>query len=184
MQKKLFLYAVQSLSASDLAAIFFAALAVTLTGIFPVCANALIFEKGIAQGGMNVLMSCALLLIGTGISAVLFQMIREILLAKMKTRISISIESAAMMRVLSLPAGFFRRYSTGELAGRMQDLSGVCGMRLEAVLMGGHGCAYVCCLYDTGSYLCTVADRKCAFDPVFPFDIVPDTDIGKNSSGT
>lgn len=135
--KELFLYAVQSLSTSDLAAIFFAALAVTLTGIFPVCANALIFEKGIAQGGMNVLMSCALLLIGTGISAVLFQMIREILLAKMKTRISISIESAAMMRVLSLPAGFFRRYSTGELAGRMQDLSGVCGMALEAVLMAG-----------------------------------------------
>lgn len=135
--RDLIVYALQTLSASDFAAVLFAAAAVSVIGIFPVCANWLIFEKGILPGGLNVLLSCTILLLGCGIVTVLFRTIQQMLLAKMKTRMSIFMESAAMMRVLTLPAKFFRQYSTGELAGRLQDLNGICDMALEAALTVG-----------------------------------------------
>ena len=98
--KELVMYAIRTMSASDFVAVLFAAAAVSMIGIFLVCANWLIFEKGIFPGGLNVLLSCTVLLLGTGIVTILFRTIQQMLLAKMKTRMSICMESAAMMRVL------------------------------------------------------------------------------------
>lgn len=42
-----------------------------------------------------------------------------------------------MMRVLTLPTDFFRKYGAGELAGRIQDISGLCGVLLEMAVAAG-----------------------------------------------
>lgn len=132
--KDLLSYILQTMSASDLAAIALSMLAVTLIGLLTPYANQLIFGNAIWNGSINVLVSCGVLLIGTGISATMLSTIRQLTLAKIKTKMDIAISSASMMRLLSLPAAFFKDYSAGELAGRMQDINGLCSMIVELML--------------------------------------------------
>ncbi len=132
--KELFSYIVQTMSAADAAAIAVSALAVTLIGLFTPYANQLIFGNAIENGSINVLAACAILLIGTGIASSLISAVRQLTLAKIKTKMDAAVSSAAMMRLLSLPAAFFKDYSAGELAGRIQDINGLCGMMVEFLL--------------------------------------------------
>ena len=132
--KDLLTYIIRTMSASDLAAIALSMLAVTLIGLLTPYANQLIFGNAIWNGSINVLVSCGVLLIGTGISATMLSTIRQLTLAKIKTKMDIAISSASMMRLLSLPAAFFKDYSAGELAGRMQDINGLCSMIVELML--------------------------------------------------
>lgn len=132
--KDLLSYILHTMSASDLAAIALSMLAVTLIGLLTPYANQLIFGNAIWNGSINVLVSCAVLLIGTGISATMLSTIRQLTLAKIKTKMDIAISGASMMRLLSLPAAFFKNYSAGELAGRMQDINGLCSMIVELML--------------------------------------------------
>ena len=135
--KELMLYAVQTLSLSDFAAIFLATMVVTLIGLLTPYANQLIFGNGVAGGNVNVLLSCAVLLVGVCITTAVFTTIRQLIMAKIKTKMNVSIESASMMRVLTLSAGFFKKYSAGELACRIQDINGLCSMMIEIVLTVG-----------------------------------------------
>lgn len=136
-RKELLAYGMGTLSGGDLASVLFAAAAAALLGIFTPYANYLIFGNAVDTGKINVLISCGILLLGVGISTVLFSTIRQLVMAKMKTKMEIAVESAAMMRVLTLPTEFFRRYGAGELAGRIQDMGGLCGMMLETAVTAG-----------------------------------------------
>lgn len=136
-RKELLAYAAGTLSGADFATVFFAAAAAAVIGLFTPYANSLIFGNAVEKGKLNVLMSCGALLAGVGISTVMLSAIRQLVMAKLRTKMGIAVESAAMMRVLTLPTAFFRKYGAGELAGRIQDISGLCGMMLEIAVTAG-----------------------------------------------
>lgn len=136
-RRELLAYAAGTLSGGDFAALFFAAAAAALIGLFTPYGNSLIFGNAVGTGKMNVLISCGILLAGVGISTVMLSAIRRLVMAKMKTKMGIAVESAAMMRVLTLPTDFFRKYGAGELAGRIQDIGGLCGVLLEMAVAAG-----------------------------------------------
>ena len=56
---------------------------------------------------------------------------------RISTKSSISIEAAVMSRVLSLPAKFFRQYSSGELSSRASSINSLCNMLLNFVFSLG-----------------------------------------------
>lgn len=132
--KELIKYILQTLSGSDYVSICVAAFVITLLGMLTPYANNLMFAGAEKDAAMNVPVASAILLAGVAISRTMVVIIRELIMAKIKTKMSISVESASMMRLLSLPAGFFKKYSSGELACRIQDINGVCGMIIEAGL--------------------------------------------------
>lgn len=132
--KDLLAYILQTMSALDFAAIAVSMLAVTLLGLLMPYANQLIFGNAIRTGSENVIVSCAILLIGTKIAASMLSTVRQLMLAKIRTKMEVAVSSASMMRLLSLPAAFFKNYSAGELAGRMQDINGLCSMIVELML--------------------------------------------------
>lgn len=135
--KGLLAYAAGTLSGGDFAALFLAAAAAALIGLFTPYAYRLIFGNAVETGKINVLISCGILLAGMGISTMMLSAIRQLVMAKLKTKMGIAVESAAMMRVLTLPTEFFRKYGAGELAGRIQDMGGFCGMMLETAVTAG-----------------------------------------------
>ena len=49
----------------------------------------------------------------------------------------ISVQAAIMSRLMSLPAGFFKNYSSGELSARAQCINSLCQMLASAVLTTG-----------------------------------------------
>ena len=56
---------------------------------------------------------------------------------QVQTKQAVAIEAAVMMRVLSLPASFFRKFSAGELYTRTQSISELCKQLASAVLSTG-----------------------------------------------
>jgi len=60
------------------------------------------------------------LLVGFSLSSILFRSFGRYFLKRAKTRMGYSVQAAVMMRLLSLPTDFFRQYSSGELASRIQ----------------------------------------------------------------
>ncbi|MBS6565610.1 MAG: NHLP family bacteriocin export ABC transporter permease/ATPase subunit, partial [Clostridiales bacterium] len=50
---------------------------------------------------------------------------------------SVSVQAAAMMRIMSLPADFFKGYGSGDLSSRAAHISSLCNMLVSAVLTTG-----------------------------------------------
>jgi ABC-type bacteriocin/lantibiotic exporter with double-glycine peptidase domain len=120
-------YMASSVAASDIVMIVAATFAVTMLGMITPYATRLIFTSVIASGKMFQLLSVAVLLAGAALSTALINITSTILIARIGAKIDISVQSAAMSRVLALPASFFKEYSAGDLAQRLQNLNQICG---------------------------------------------------------
>ena len=59
------------------------------------------------------------------------------LTARIETKLNLSVEAATMMRVMSLPADFFKQYSAGELSSRAAQVGPLCRMLVSTVLSTG-----------------------------------------------
>lgn len=130
-------YASGCLAPSDLIIFGGATLVVTLLGMFLPKINSLIFSEIIDSGSMQLLLSIAVFLACVNISTIMFRSINNLFMERINTKISFSVEAATMMRILSLPANFFKKYSSGELAGRVLQISCLCNTLISVVLSTG-----------------------------------------------
>lgn len=53
------------------------------------------------------------------------------------TKTNVAVEAASMMRILTLPSDFFKKFSSGDIGSRMQSLGTLCGLIGEAVFSAG-----------------------------------------------
>ena len=130
-------YIVESLSTSDFVLIALATLAVSLVGMFSPKLNNLLFSKVLPSGSFRLLGAMAMFTVAVSISSLLLSTVKSLLYARINTKLSISVQAATMMRVLSLPADFFKHYSSGDLSNRTSQVNSLCSMLVSAVLSTG-----------------------------------------------
>lgn len=130
-------YIIQTLSVSDFVMIAFATLAVTLFGMISPKINNIIFSDVIESGSMRLLISITVFLLCVTISQMIITAVKSLITARINTKMSVSVQAATMMRVLSLPADFFKNYSSGELSSRSQYINSLCNMIVSTVLSAG-----------------------------------------------
>ena len=130
-------YIVQQIAPADVVLLAIAMLAVTLVGLLTPWLNKQLFSTVLASGSVSVLMGVAVFMICATVSGLLFGSIRSLLGARIGTKLNTSVEAATMMRILSLPADFFKKYSAGELANRAQYVNGLCTQLTSMVLTTG-----------------------------------------------
>ena len=111
---------------SDYVMVFLSMAVVTGIGMLTPMLTQQLYGKVLAIGSMSVLYAIAFYMICVGIGKALFTIVSDLLNERIGTRQTIAVEAAVMMRVLSLPAPFFRRYSSGELQSRIQTMSSLC----------------------------------------------------------
>ena len=114
----LFVYMKQCLNAVDIALLACVSLLVTLTGMLLPPIVKVLTGYVVNTGSYAVLWSTAAFLLCTVFSQQLVIASREVIVNRIRTKTSIPISAAIMMRNLSLPATFFREFSAGELASR------------------------------------------------------------------
>ena len=134
--KDLFRYFAQSVTVFDWLMIVVASLAVTGIGMLLTYANGLIFGKVIDVGEMGVFFAAFTLLVGVSVASLLTNVIKSLFTARINTKMSVSVESAAMMRLLSLPTSFFKEFSSGDLANRLTQIKMLC-TSVSSILLGG-----------------------------------------------
>ncbi len=135
--KDLVKYIIQQISPADVALLAIAMLAVTLVGMLTPWLNKQLFSSVLDSGSGRVLMGVAIFMICATVSALLFGSIRTLLSSRIGTKLNASVEAATMMRILSLPAVFFKNFSSGELSNRAQYINGLCTQMASMVLSTG-----------------------------------------------
>ena len=111
-------YMRQCLNVADIALLVGLSLIVTLVGMLLPPIVKVLTGYVAETGSYAVLWSTAVFLLCTALAQQLMVASREISINRILTKASTSVAAAFMMRILSLPATFFRNYSAGELASR------------------------------------------------------------------
>ena len=130
-------YILGSLYVSDFLIIAAVTLAVTLIGFLTPRLTNLLFGPVLERKNIAVLAAMAIFMICAGVSRIVISTARDLISACVETRVQLNVESAAMMRVLSLPPDFFRDFSSGELSSRVQSVNTLCSALVNAVLTTG-----------------------------------------------
>ena len=89
------------------------------------------------KGCLNLGDAVALFTVCSLISMQLISSCRELMMNRIQTKTSLAVEASVMMRVINLPANFFRRFSSGELSNRFGSVTQLCSLLLGSVLSLG-----------------------------------------------
>ena len=124
----LLIYMKQCVNLSDAVCMVLAAFAVSLIGIFIPRITAVLTGPVLASESMGALVSAGISLLCIAFSMQVFKGISLHLSRRIEIKTSVGVEASLMMRLLSLPVSFFRKYSPGELHNRMMTVDELCSM--------------------------------------------------------
>ena len=89
------------------------------------------------SGNYALLYGTAVFMLCVIISTQIVSIVRELMMNRIQIKTSLSVDAAMMMRVMNLPANFFRRYSSGELSSRYSSVNQLCSLLLGNVFSMG-----------------------------------------------
>lgn len=112
-------------------------LIVAIIGLLIPEINKALFGSVLESNSIKALSAIAVFLICASASGLMFKTVQAIVSERITTKLDVMVESATMIRVLSLPAGFFKEFSAGELTTRVQYLSALCDMVVNVFLQTG-----------------------------------------------
>lgn len=130
-------YIKEQLSVSDIIMLIMAGMAVTLVGMLMPRLNSMLFGKVIDSGRISMLAGTAVFMLCTSFSSLIFTVVKGLATARISTKVNVSVEAAAMMRILSLPAEFFKDYNAGELSNRLGYISLLANQMVDMALATG-----------------------------------------------
>jgi NHLM bacteriocin system ABC transporter ATP-binding protein len=133
----LLLYMKKSVLKSDVIYILGSSLLVTLLGMLLPFINKQIFNNIIPSGTKSDIFPMAELLLGIAVATTLFNVTKRIIVIRFGNKINLSVQSAAMNRILSLKASFFKDYSSGELTTRISGIEQLCSILSGTVITSG-----------------------------------------------
>ena len=130
-------YIAEILSPADYILAAVAALAVSLIGLLTPKLNQLLFSTVIESGDVTLLASITVFMVCTAVASLLVGAAKELITARIRTKLNVTVQAASMARLMSLPAEFFKNYSSGELSARAEYLNTLCEMLVDTFLSTG-----------------------------------------------
>ena len=124
--KDLLFYIVQCMSTADFALIGIATLAVSLLGLLTPKIQRLIYGPVIESTSTQLLFAVFGFLICLSLSQIFIGVTKQLIMSRLGSKMNIQVQAAGMMRLLSLPASFFKEYASGDLSTRMGYINSLC----------------------------------------------------------
>ena len=133
----LLLYLKSCLSMGDVLLLVGLTLLVTLVGMLMPRITRALTGPVLERGSLAMLLGAAVFLVCTLVATQLVSCLRELMMDRIRTKTSLPVEAAVMMRMIDLPAGFFRQYSSGELSSRFGAVGQLCQLLVGNVFSLG-----------------------------------------------
>ena len=130
-------YIISQIALSDFVYLLLAMVAVTAAGMMLPWINSRLFSAVLPSGSGRMLLGAAIFLVCATLSGVLLGTLKALLSARITIKLDVNVFAATMMRILSLPANFFRNYAAGELSSRASYMTMLCNRMVDAVLSTG-----------------------------------------------
>lgn len=135
--KDLVVYIVQCMSTADFVLLGAATLGATLLGLLLPKLQELIYGPVIESTSMQLLLAVFSFLICVSLSQILINVTKQLIMGRIGSKMGVNAQAATMMRLLSLPAKFFKEYPSGDLSTRMSYIGALCTMLTNTVLSTG-----------------------------------------------
>ena len=133
----LILYMKRCVSLSDIVMIIAAAAAVSLVGLLMPRLTATLTGAVLKSGRADALIGIAICIICVSFSTQLLSSVNGFITSRLSIKTSLGVQASMMMRLMSLPAHFFRKYSAGELNSRSQSVNQLCTLLMGMVMSTG-----------------------------------------------
>ena len=133
----LIVYMKDCISPSDLLMVLVSTVAVTLVGLILPHISRALTGPVLSSGRHDALVAMAIFILCVLITQQLLTSVKEMIQTRLNSKIALGVEASMMMRLLSLPASFFRKYSPGELDARSDSVKMLCTTILSVVLSTG-----------------------------------------------
>lgn len=133
----LLLYMKRCVSTSDIFMIVLAAISVSGVGLLIPRLTRALTGPVLSSGSGNALIGLAICLVCVSISIQLFSSVSALVSSRLESKTSLGVQASMMMRIMSLPASFFRQYSPGELKSRSMSVNQLCSMLMSMVMTTG-----------------------------------------------
>ena len=119
-------YIFKSITRSDI--FFYLAImtVTTLMGLIQPKVSLLLYSYIIPQGAANALWALGALMVSLVLSSQILSISQGLIMSRLTMRLSNTVEPAAMMRMLNLPAEFFKKYASGELSQKFSLIPSIC----------------------------------------------------------
>ena len=130
----------------DYLLVFVAALVATLIGLLPAWANKVAYGTVVPSGRASLVAPIGALLVGVAVSTALISACRNLVMSRVATKLDTVSSAATFARVLTLPSSFFKQYSSGNLASRVQSMNSLAQL-LVSVILGSSLSALLSLLY-------------------------------------
>jgi len=131
----LFNYIVKLISVEDIGFILFLYLIATLMGCLSPKFTKMLYGTVVNSKSMQLLFAFSVFMIMTMVSMSIVSTLRSFMVNRLNIKISMNIESATLMRILSLPPSFFRGYTSGELSQLTGYIQNLCNQLISLLLM-------------------------------------------------
>ena len=131
------LYILRCLAPSDFVLAGIATLAVTLVGMLLPFVSSLIYGHVVSGNSVRLLLAVFAFLLSVQLSQLLMNTARSLVVKRINGKINGAVQAAGMARLFSLPASFFKDYSSGSLAGRVGSISMLAESLVDAVFSTG-----------------------------------------------
>ena len=122
------------------------AFVVTLIGLMLPSVTRALTGPVLSSGRTDALVGILVCILCVSVSSQLFGIIKALLKHRLTVKMGTSVMAAMIMRMISLPASFFRRYSPGELRSRVMSVTELC-MVLMGVVMSASVLSLTSLLY-------------------------------------
>ena len=133
----LLLYMKRCVTLSDIILIFASALSVSAVGLIMPRLTATLTGAVLKSGRNDALIAIAICMICVSFSSQLLSSVSGFISSRLSTKTSLGVQSSMMMRLMTLPANFFRKYSAGELRSRSQSVNQLCTILMGMVMSTG-----------------------------------------------
>ena len=127
-------YMRKSISQGDMLFLLLATLAVTLVGKIEPSVLNVVTGTILRSRRVSLMAGAGVFLLTAAFASQMIKIVRTLMMDRINTRTSLAVDASVMMRVLSLPVSFFRRYASGDLANRVGCVNSLCGMILDNIL--------------------------------------------------
>ena len=133
----LLIYMKNCITISDIVLIVAATAIVSLVGLLMPRITRFLTGPVLGSGQQNILLPVAIAMICIAFSSQLFGSIKTLIQSRLNVKTSLGVQASMMMRLMTLPANFFRKYSPGELQSRSSSVNSLCSLMLGMILNTG-----------------------------------------------
>ena len=130
-------YLTDCLSTGDIVSLIVLTLVATMIGMLMTNITRAMTGFVLDSRNLSLLMGTAVFMISVILSTQLIGASRELMMDRLQIKTSLAVEAAVMMRIMNLPANFFRNYSSGELSSRYSAVTQLSELLLSNVFSTG-----------------------------------------------